>query len=103
MPYIPHSARPALDEALIKLVDELDRRGASAGDLNYVVTCVVQAWLQLRTESYASYNTAIGVLEAAKLELYRRQVARYEEQKLAENGDVYLRHRVRTSHDDDDG
>jgi len=38
---------------------------------------------------YATLNTVIGVLECAKLELYRRVVADYEDQKCEENGDVY--------------
>jgi len=32
---------------------------------------------------------AIGALECAKLELYRRVAAPYEDTKIAENGDVY--------------
>jgi len=31
----------------------------------------------------------MGALEGAKLELYRRKVAIYEEEKIKENGDVY--------------
>jgi hypothetical protein len=34
-------------------------------------------------------NEAIGVLECAKLELYRRVAAPYEDEKIAESGDVY--------------
>ena len=33
--------------------------------------------------------SAIGALEAAKLEFYRRVVAPYEDQKMLDNGDVY--------------
>ena len=36
-------------------------------------------------------NAAIGVLECAKLELYRRVVAMYEDGKIKENGDVFLK------------
>lgn len=39
--------------------------------------------------SYADINEAIGALECAKLELYRRIAVPYENRKLAENGDVY--------------
>ena len=38
---------------------------------------------------YAHLNEAIGVLECAKLELYRRVAAPYEDEKIAESGDVY--------------
>jgi len=38
---------------------------------------------------YAHLNEVVGVLECAKLELYRRVVAPYEDQKMTESGDVY--------------
>ena len=38
--------------------------------------------------NYADINSAIGVLECAKLELYRRQAAPYEDKKIEENGEV---------------
>ena len=31
----------------------------------------------------------VGVLECAKLELYRRMAAPYEDEKIEDNGDVY--------------
>ena len=37
----------------------------------------------------AELNEAIGALECATLELYRRKVAPYEDGKIAENGEVY--------------
>lgn len=61
----------------------------SIGDVTYAVTRVLLDWLDLGNESYANYAIAIGILETAKLELYRRRVARYEDTKIAENGDVY--------------
>jgi hypothetical protein len=39
--------------------------------------------------SFKTYAEAISALECAKLELYRRQLAPYEDKKCAENGDVY--------------
>ncbi len=38
---------------------------------------------------YSKINSLIGVLECAKLELYRRVAAPYENDKIDENGDVY--------------
>jgi hypothetical protein len=38
---------------------------------------------------YAHLNEAIGVLECAKLELYRRIAAPYEDRKMGETGEVY--------------
>lgn len=72
----------------------------SVGELNYVITAEVNAWItqahagiKYRDKadlSYSAINAAIGVLECAKLELYRRIAAPYEDKKIIENGDVYL-------------
>jgi hypothetical protein len=55
---------------------------------------LVDAYLKRSTETagrlrYAHLNEAIGVLECAKLELYRRVAAPYEDEKITESGDVY--------------
>ena len=57
------------------------------GELNYIITKHVHQFLGTNP-NYEKFNAAIGVLEAAKLELYRRMVAPYEEVKIKENGDV---------------
>lgn len=64
------------------------------GELNYAVTLLVDAYLTRAAERdgrtrYAHLNEVIGVLECAKLELYRRVAAPYEDNKIDENGDVY--------------
>jgi hypothetical protein len=58
------------------------------GELNYAITRLVDRYLSGAVD-YASINAAIGVLECAKLELYRRVAAPYESAKIAINGDVY--------------
>lgn len=85
MPYIDQAARDRLTSG---------RAPESAGELNYAVTRLVDDYLARAAERqgrtrYAHLNEAIGVLECAKLELYRRVAAPYEEMKAAENGDVY--------------
>lgn len=60
----------------------------NAGVLNYMFTAMALVYID-RDESYQAYNDVIGALEAAKLELYRRRVAPYEDKKIEENGDVY--------------
>jgi len=82
MPYIEADARPSLDDRL--------RTPATVGELNYVVTRLVLEFIRNQGGmSYTTANAAIGVLECAKLELYRRLAAPYEDRKIAENGDVY--------------
>jgi hypothetical protein len=61
----------------------------SSGDLNYAITRLCDDYLNLQGLSYFTINEVIGVLECAKLELYRRIAAPYEDQKIIQNGDVY--------------
>lgn len=58
------------------------------GDLNFAITHMVDRYLG-DTINYRKINEVIGVLECAKLELYRRIAAPYEDGKCAVNGDVY--------------
>ena len=81
MPYIPQDKRDALD------IDAC--RAGTPGELNYVITKLLDEFLRGEGFNYTNINAAIGVLECAKLELYRRLAAPYEEIKKAQNGDVY--------------
>jgi hypothetical protein len=74
-----------------------DRRGAlnwplpvakTAGELNYLLTKLVLAYMG-NAPTYQVYNGAVGALECCKLELYRRKVVPYEDEKREVNGDVY--------------
>ena len=87
MPYIKPEVRDRLEPHLYQLFSEMNED--PAGTLNYVVTRLVDLWIGQKP-CYGLYNAAIGVLECAKIELYRRQVAPYEDEKREENGDVYL-------------
>lgn len=94
MPYIKEYSRTKLDPHIDGVLDELGMLGDSGGigyavgELNYVFTTLLDSALGANPK-YADYNAALGVLEAVKLELYRRVVAPYEDEKLAENGDVF--------------
>ncbi len=79
MPYIHPRDRAALAAG---------QKPANAGQLNYAVTKLVDEYLG-GERNYTSINEVVGVLECAKLELYRRVAAPYESTKLALNGDVY--------------
>ncbi len=85
MPYIEPPARGKFTEALRTLSANIE----GPGELNYVVSMLVDAYVRARGERYSTFNEAVGVLESAKLELYRRRVAVYEDRKIEENGDVY--------------
>lgn len=93
MPYIDPKMRVEYEGVIQGVTAEFLRcfTGAPAGELNYVLTRIVEGWLEANglPNNYADYNEAMGVLECMKLELYRRVVAQYEDKKMQENGDVY--------------
>jgi len=78
-------------------VDEWDRdylqynvtRPNSPGQLNYLLTSIIWAYIG-RERSYAKYNEVLGVLTCMIQEIYRRLVAPYEDEKIEENGDVFI-------------
>ena len=79
MPYIePHER-----EGLVVLVTP-----TTPGQLNYAITKLCHQWIRARGTTYGHINEAIGVLECAKLELYRMAAAPYEDLKRAQNGPV---------------
>lgn len=87
MPYIKPEDRKPLDPLIDELASKLPRN-AVAGNLNYVVSRLCARVLERET-NYARLNELVGALECAKLELYRRVAAPYEDRKAAENGEVY--------------
>lgn len=87
MPYIRAADKAGLHHILTEINHH--EGGLTEGELNYLLTRCVQSYLNRKSVSYAAYNSAIGALECAKLELYRRKIALYENDKAAVNGDVY--------------
>lgn len=81
MPYIDKEARPHLLNGIFS--------PSNAGELNFLITNTIIAYLKNKGENYQTYNDIIGALEGCKLELYARKVRAYEEKKCTINGDVY--------------
>jgi hypothetical protein len=81
MPYIKPQDRAAI------LLNETNIE--DAGELNFFITTLINYYIDKNTKCYTTLNEVIGVLECAKLELYRRIVSPYEDIKIQENGDVY--------------
>ena len=77
MPYIPKDDREEV----------MERGPETAGELNFLVTKICLLYLGEKP-NYQRYNDVVGALEGAKLEMYRRKVAPYEDVKIEENGDV---------------
>ena len=61
------------------------------GELNFRVIELINDYIDASGEpvSYALFNEILGVLEAAKLEFYRRMVVPYEDLAMENNGDVF--------------
>jgi len=79
MPYIKKEYRSKASSNLFNV-----------GELNYSITKLVSDYIEINTGTkYERINAAIGALECAKLELYRRIAAPYEDGKMRKNGDVY--------------
>lgn len=88
MPYITQEQRRDVDieiAALDKILTYIDEDKID-GVMNYVITKLIKN--QYDVGHYQQYNSAVGVLECVKLELYRRAIAPYEDIKIRENGDV---------------
>lgn len=88
MPYIKQEDRAPIDEGLKPVMSWIADYGLSEGELNYIITRLCFAAKKKEGLSYKTLNALIGVLECAKLELYRCVVAPYEEIKILANGSV---------------
>ena len=86
MPYIAKAERLRIDYKMRQLLAVA--QDWTPGELNYVLTRIVDFAIGPEL-SYAALNEKLGVLEAVKLEIYRRLAAPYEDQKMEANGDVY--------------
>lgn len=87
MPYISQTDRERYQKPISEIVELLAFVEWDEGHINYVFSKIIQrSWLnQCR---YWRANKILGVLEAIKLEFYRRYVAPYEDTKIEENGDL---------------
>jgi len=80
MPYIDQARRAEINDS--SLVE-------TPGELNWLITILISEYVNKKGMSYTTLNEVVGVLECAKLELYRRVASPYEDQKMQQNGDVY--------------
>lgn len=85
MPYIKQNDRKQFDEILEKVRECFPQ---TAGELNYLISSICKICLDHSDRKYQNYNDTLGALEGVKLELYRRYISDYEDQKIQENGDI---------------
>lgn len=79
MPYIKEQARFDINNG---------KSPATAGELNYLFTIICHRYWKENGQNYQAFNDILGALEGCKLELYRRDIAPYEDIKIRENGDL---------------
>lgn len=90
MPYIKKDFRDSIRTELDNLGNKIlevhknNPEQTRDGLLNFAITELMNKIY--KDARYHDYNEAIGMLECCKLELYRKRVAPYEEQKEYENG-----------------
>lgn len=84
MPYIKKQDRPKFRGQARLLGNE----ATCGGDLNYIFTEIAHAYVTKVGMRYANLETVVSALECAKLEFYSQIVRPYENQKIADNGDV---------------
>ena len=88
MPYINRTDREKIDRNMVIPT------GVGAGGLTYILTHTCLSFLENIEEEvgpirFTDYAVVLGALEATKLELYRRKIASYEDEKIKIHGDVY--------------
>jgi hypothetical protein len=79
MPYIPPSEKKRVDQ---------DNLITTAGQFNYALNQLVNIYIEQNEFNYQTANDIVGAIECAKMEIYRRLVAPYEDKKILQNGDV---------------
>lgn len=78
---------PHLTQGEIASIDE-GRKPMKQGDLTYVFYRESVDYIVRNGRSFSNYCAVIGALVCAILELYRLKVARYEDEKIAANGEA---------------
>ena len=73
MPYISKTDREELENGDLPV---------NAGELNYLISTLVDDFMLEHGKSYSVMNEIVGALECAKLEMYRRICAPYEDEKI---------------------
>jgi hypothetical protein len=90
VPYISQDDRKTLEPSLKELIETLNLvtggYGSNNGIVVYVIYRIVKAFYG--EGNFEIRSNALKVLEAAKLEYYRRVMAPYEDTKIKENGDI---------------
>jgi len=93
MPYISKNARDNVDRTITCLIGDIQDvekigDGNLEGVVNYTLSRICNEVLIGDEPRYSKINAVIGVLEAVKLEFYRRLAGPYEDGAIEKNGDL---------------
>lgn len=96
MPYIDKRAidkntYQSLDsrvDQLIKSIEATYDDNEIEGVMNYIITRLISGTFGRQGWKYTRINRAMGVLECAKQEFYRRLAGPYEDKAIERNGDI---------------
>ncbi len=91
MPYITRPERSFLSSSIHNMINALNEAEFKKGALNYTITRLVHAYLMFHGTRYDTLSDITGVLNDVKTEFERRIIAPYEDKKIKENGDVWVR------------
>lgn len=88
MPYIDRKDRKQYQDILNALAEKIPQdRMLRPGHMNYIVSLLIEKVYGSKMR-YADHNEVVGVLNCIALEFYRRKTSPYEDQKIADEGDL---------------
>lgn len=95
MPYISQKNRQQLDQHIDDFISQINYTFKDSnffekgGVANYIITRILLNFLKCGSKwSYAKLSQVVGTLECAKMEITRRLIDKYEDEKIKENGDL---------------
>jgi hypothetical protein len=78
---------PHLERGVMASVDE-GRKPMKGGELTYVLYKECVEYTMRNGRAFSTFCVVMGALFCAALEFYRLKVAKYEDEKIAENGEA---------------
>ena len=95
MPYIKKEDRKIYDSDIESLIEKLNAYNdplmpfrIPSGDVVYILYKLLTKVYGFKNSNFEIKHKALGILESAKLEYYRKVMAPYENQKEKENGEI---------------
>jgi len=91
LPYLKYNDKEKVtDNGGLELKNYYSKLSAQdfAGNLNYLNFWLIKNWIKENGKKYWIFALFVGTLVCCVLEVYRKLVAPYEEEKIKDSGDV---------------